>query len=87
MPSSDSAENNEKKTLYDRVAAVLDGIRPMVQADGGDVELIGVDEDGVVSVRLQGACVGCPSSAITLSMGIERGLQEQIPEVKRVVCA
>ncbi len=59
----------------------------MAQADGGDIELVDIDVDGVVRVRLLGACVGCPSSAMTLTMGIERALREQIPEVKRVVCA
>ena len=58
----------------------------VVQADGGDIELLKVDDDGVVTVRLHGACVGCPSSAMTLSMGIERNLREQIPEITRVVC-
>ena len=74
-----------KKSLHDRVAAVLDTIRPMVQADGGDIELVQVDTDGVVHVRLQGACVGCPSASVTLAMGIERNLKNQIPEVTRVV--
>ena len=76
-----------KKALHDRVAAALDQVRPMMQADGGDVELVDVDDEGVVSVRLQGACHGCPSAAITLTMGIERALKQQVPEVKRVVCA
>ena len=76
-----------KKALHDRVAAALDQIRPMMQADGGDVELVDVDDEGVVSVRLQGACHGCPSAAITLTMGIERVLKQHVPEVNRVVCA
>ncbi len=65
---------------------VLDSLRPIAQSDGGDIELVEVDEDGVVHVRLHGACVGCPSSAMTLTMGIERNLKDQIPEVTRVVC-
>ncbi|MGB2987726.1 MAG: NifU family protein [Phycisphaerae bacterium] len=73
--------------MRDRVAAVLDRLRPMMQGDGGDIELIDVDADGVVRVRLLGACHGCPSASVTLSMGIERNLKEQIPEVTRVVCA
>ncbi len=74
------------KGLRERVSAVLDTIRPMVQRDGGDGELVDVDDDGVVSVRLKGACIGCPSAGMTLSMGIERNLKDQIPEVSRVVC-
>lgn len=74
------------KSLRQRVVAVLDQIRPLAQADGGDIELVDVDTDGVVSVRLKGACIGCPSAAITLTLGIERNIKEQIPEVKRVVC-
>ena len=75
------------KTLRERVATVLDALRPMMQADGGDIELIDVDSDGVVHVRFQGACVGGPSASMTLTMGIERNLKNQIPEVTRVVCA
>jgi Fe-S cluster biogenesis protein NfuA len=73
------------KSLHDRVAAVLDTIRPMIQSDGGDIELVGVDQDGVVQVRLQGACVGCPSASMTLAMGVERHLKQNVPEVTRVV--
>jgi len=85
---ADRAETDSKATppLRDRVANVIDALRPVLQGDGGDIELVDVDADGVVSVRLQGACVGCPSASITLSMGIERNLKEQIPEVTRVVC-
>ncbi len=75
-----------RKRLYDRVAAVLDALRPMLQSDGGDIELVAVDVDGVVHVRLHGTCVGCPSSTQTLTMGIERNLKDQIPEVTRLVC-
>ncbi len=64
---------------------VLDEIRPNLQADGGDLEYVGVDEDGVVSLELQGACAGCPMSQLTLSMGIERVLKEHVPGVTRVV--
>ena len=76
-----------KRSLRDRVAAVLDTVRPAMQSDGGDVELVDVDANGVVRVRLQGACIGCPSASMTLTMGIERQLKELIPEVKRVVLA
>ncbi len=75
------------KPLRERVAAVIDTLRPMLQSDGGDIEFVDIDADGVVSVRLQGACMGCPSASMTLSMGIERQLKDQIPEVKRVVLA
>jgi Fe-S cluster biogenesis protein NfuA len=69
--------------LKEKVAEVLDQIRPSLQADGGDVELVDV-EDGVVKVRLKGACAGCPMSQLTLQMGIEAHLKKLIPEVKRV---
>jgi Fe-S cluster biogenesis protein NfuA len=68
----------------ENVKIVLDEIRPALQADGGDVELVGV-EDGIVSVRLTGACGGCPMSTMTLKMGIERLLKQKLPEVKEVV--
>jgi len=71
--------------MREKVEAILDKIRPHLQADGGDVELVDVDGDGVVKVRLQGACMGCPMSTITLQQGIARILKEQIPEVKEVI--
>lgn len=70
--------------MKEKVEAALDQIRPALQADGGDVELVGVDE-GVVSLKLTGACDGCPMAAMTLKMGIERVLKGQVPEVKEVV--
>jgi Fe-S cluster biogenesis protein NfuA len=70
-----------------RVNNVLERLRPMLRADGGDIELLGIDDDGIVEVRLLGACVGCPSSYMTLTLGIERNLRELVPEVTRVVCA
>ena len=73
-------------SLKERVAEVLDLIRPGVQADGGDLELVDVDDKGVVRLRLHGACVGCPSSSVTLTLGIERNLKEMVPEVAEVVC-
>lgn len=69
------------------VAAVLELIRPSLQADGGDVELIDVAEDGTVTVELQGACKGCPMSQMTLAHGVERVLKECVPGVTRVVPA
>jgi len=71
--------------MKEKVEKVIGKIRPMLQADGGDVELVGVDEQGVVQVRLQGACAGCPGAQMTLKMGIERQLRQEIPEVKEVV--
>lgn len=69
------------------VAAVLELIRPSLQADGGDVRLVDVNEDGVVSVELQGACKGCPMSQMTLANGVERILKERVPGVTKVVPA
>lgn len=77
---TDVQENND---LKDRVGEVLDQLRPALQRDGGDVELVDV-VDGVVQVRLQGACRGCPMSQMTLSFGIERMLKAKIPEVVAV---
>jgi Fe-S cluster biogenesis protein NfuA len=69
--------------MREKVQEVLDKIRPNLQADGGDVELVDVT-DGVVKVKLTGACGMCPMSTMTLKMGIERALKEQIPEIKEV---
>ena len=71
--------------MKEKVEAALDKIRPMLQADSGNVELIEVGEDGVVKVRLQGACAGCPMSQMTLKNGIEKILKEAVPEVTSVV--
>ena len=70
--------------MREKVEAALEQVRPALLADGGDVELIDV-EDGVVTVRLTGACGGCPMAAMTLKGGIERVIKEQVPEVKEVV--
>lgn len=70
--------------LKQRVEEALNLIRPALQADGGDVELVDVTEDGVVKVALQGACRGCPMSQLTLANGVERVLKENVPEVQRV---
>lgn len=72
--------------MKEQVQQVLDKIRPGLQADGGDVELIDV-EDGVVTVKLVGACAGCPMSQMTLTNYVERLLKQEIPEVERVVPA
>ena len=71
----------------EKVAEVLDGIRPSLQADGGDIELIEVTDDGIVKVQLQGACHGCPMSQITLSQGVERVLKDRVEGVVSVVPA
>ncbi|MDD3631699.1 MAG: NifU family protein [Atribacterota bacterium] len=71
-------------SLKEQVEKALEKIRPSLRADGGDVELVEVTEDGIVKVRLQGACRGCPMSQMTLKLGIERTLKQEIPEVKEV---
>ena len=73
-----------RSEVKEKVQEALDKIRPALQRDGGDVELIEVTEDGVVKVRLQGACGGCPMSQMTLKMGIEKVVKQAIPEVKSV---
>jgi Fe-S cluster biogenesis protein NfuA len=70
--------------MKEKVEKVIDQIRPNLQADGGDIELVDVTADGVVKVRLQGACHGCPGAAMTLKMGVERMLKANVPEVKSV---
>jgi Fe-S cluster biogenesis protein NfuA len=73
--------------MLEEVKKVLETVRPALQADGGDVELVEVSADGIVKVRLTGACGHCPMSTMTLKMGIERTLKEQVPGVKEVVQA
>ncbi len=91
MPATESitspAVNPELKgpELKDRVQEVINLIRPAVQADGGDIELVDVLGDGTVQVRFHGACNGCPSSTMTLHHGIERNLRERVPQITRVV--
>jgi Fe-S cluster biogenesis protein NfuA len=70
--------------MKEKVQTALDKVRPQLQADGGDVELVEIGEDGVVRVCLTGACKGCPMSQMTLKMGIEKFLKQQVPEVTRV---
>jgi Fe-S cluster biogenesis protein NfuA len=72
-------------TLKERVEVALEKVRPVLQADGGNVELVEVTPDGIVKVKLTGACYGCPMSQMTLKMGIGRMLKKEIPEVKDVV--
>jgi Fe-S cluster biogenesis protein NfuA len=80
MPSG-----TEQQTTRERVQGVINLIRPAVQADGGDIELVDVTAAGVVQIRFHGACHGCPSSTMTLQMGIERNLRERVPEITQVV--
>ena len=70
--------------LKERIEDALDKVRPSLQADGGDVQLVEVGDDGVVKVKLTGACGGCPMSQMTLKMGIEKILKQNVPEVQSV---
>ena len=79
-----SANTESSTSLHDRVADVIRRIRPFVQSDGGDLELVEVSSDGTAWIRLHGACVGCPSSQLTLKEGIERNVCGIVPEIKRV---
>jgi len=71
--------------MREKVQAVLDEIRPSLNADGGDIQLVDVKEGGIVEVKLTGACQGCPMAVMTLKMGVERLLKERLPEVSEVV--
>lgn len=70
--------------VRDRVAKVVNLIRPAVQSDGGDVEFVDISPDGYVNIRLHGACVGCPSSTMTLQLGTERNLRTHVPQIRGV---
>ncbi len=82
--SAPQTSDDESGTPEDKVKVLLEQIRPFLQQDGGDLEYVKY-EDGIVSLRLQGACSSCPSSIYTLKMGIENALKQKIPEVKEVV--
>jgi Fe-S cluster biogenesis protein NfuA len=71
--------------LKAEVEEAIKEIQPHLRADGGDIELVGVDDDGTVKVRLKGACLGCPMSQMTLQLGVERYLKSKIPQVTKVV--
>ena len=77
--------NCGQQNFKEQVAEVIETIRPMLQNDGGDIELVSVEDDNTVKVRLQGACRGCPGAAMTLKNGVERILKEKVPDVKEVV--
>jgi len=76
---------NTGQTFKEKVQNIIEAVRPNLQSHGGDIELIGVDDDNTVRVRLQGACSGCPGAQMTLKMGVERLLKEKLPEVKEVI--
>lgn len=75
----------ESNGVRERVEAALERIRPAVQMDGGDVQLVDVSDEGVVTVQMMGACGGCPMSMLTLKAGIERIVKQQVPEVTEIV--
>ncbi|WP_184679229.1 NifU family protein [Algisphaera agarilytica] len=70
--------------MFEQVQGVIERIRPAVQSDGGDVELVEVTDEGIARIRFHGACIGCPSSSMTLHMGIERNIRERIPQITSV---
>lgn len=83
--STPQTSDTSSTSLSDRVQAVLDSIRPALQMDGGDCDLVEVTPDGVVTVHMKGACGGCPSSTMTLTMGIEKRIKAKVPEIHKVV--
>jgi len=85
MTPTQSQPDEKQVSVKDKVQGVINLIRPAVQADGGDIELVDVTSSGVVQIRFHGACHGCPSSTMTLQMGIERNLRDRVPEVTSVV--
>jgi Fe-S cluster biogenesis protein NfuA len=76
-------ESGKNDPLYGKVKEALESVRPHLQADGGDVELVGV-KDGVAQVRMKGMCFGCPMAQMTLSSGIETAIREKVPEIRKV---
>ncbi|QQE10583.1 NifU family protein [Planctomycetota bacterium] len=81
--SQQAPENasDNARSVHDQVEEIIERIRPAIQLDGGDVELVRITDDNVVLVRLHGACIGCPSANMTLQMGIERNVREKVPEI------
>ena len=84
-PPPVSGNAAQPASVRDRVQSVINWLRPIIQSDGGDLELVDVTNEGVVQVRFHGACVGCPSSSVTLRQGIERNIREKVPEVREVL--
>ncbi|MCU0473194.1 MAG: NifU family protein [Bacteroidales bacterium] len=78
---------SEIKSIRDRVKKALERVRPYLQSDGGDIELLEVTDDFSVKVRLKGACHGCPYSMQTLKAGVEQAIMKEVPEIKRVISA
>jgi Fe-S cluster biogenesis protein NfuA len=78
---------SETISIRDRVAKALERVRPYLQSDGGDIDLVDVTEDGTVKVKLKGACHGCPYSLQTLKAGVEQAIMKEVPEIKRVISA
>lgn len=73
-------------TIEERVKEVLERVKPYIKSHGGDIELVKVDEDaGIVFIRMKGACVGCPTSAYTIQMGIENEMKFEVPEIRQIV--
>jgi Fe-S cluster biogenesis protein NfuA len=80
-----SMSQEQNNGFESQVKEVIENVRPMLQRDGGDIELVSIEEDNTVKVRLQGACRGCPGARMTLKMGVERLMKEKVPQVKEVV--
>ena len=76
-----------ENSIKDKVAKALDRVRPYLQSDGGDIDLVEVTDDMTVKVRLKGACHGCPYSMQTLKAGVEQAIMREVPEIKRVISA
>jgi len=78
---------SENETIQERVLKALERVRPYLQSDGGDIELVEISEDLTVKVKLTGACYGCPYSMMTLKAGVEQALMKEVPEIKGVISA
>ena len=85
MPASSAPVTPSEPDMRQRVQSVINWLRPIIQSDGGDIELLDVSAEGVVKVKFHGACVGCPSSTNTLQNGIERNIREKVPEVTQIL--
>jgi len=79
-----STDTYEKERLYSEVLAALDKIRPYLEADGGDVKVVEINDDNVVMIELLGACGSCPMSTMTLKAGVEEAVKREVPEIKSV---
>ena len=79
------SHDSTEQTLEEQVKETIETLREALQSHGGDVELVGIDQDNTVRVRLQGACQGCPGAAMTMKMGVERILRQKVPQIKGVI--